>query len=147
MKITICGSMAKLNKMLELQKNLEKIGHAVKVPQIEIKNQEGELLTQKQYDSIRKTAKNEDRWVWDINREAMRDHFVKITWSDAILIPNYEKDDVPNYIGPNTLMEMGLALFLNKKIFLLNQIPDIPSKEEILGVDPVILDGDLSKIQ
>jgi predicted RNA-binding protein with PUA domain len=43
-------------------------------------------------------------------------------------------------------MEMGLALFLNKKIFLLNPIPDMPSKEEIIGVNPVILDGDLTKI-
>ena len=146
MRITICGSMSYIDKMLELKSRLESMDHLVKVPQIEIKNPEGQILTQQEYDQIRKSAHDTDRWVWDINQEAIRDHFTKITWADAILIPNYEKGGVKNYIGPNTLMEMGLALFLNKKIFLLNPIPDIPSKEEILGINPIIINGNLSNI-
>ena len=138
--------MAKLDKMLEIKHQLQANGHEVKVPQIEIKDPNGKVLTQQEYDVIRKNTTENDSWVWEINRAAIRDHFVKITWADAILVPNYEKGGIPNYIGPNTLMEMGLALFLNKKIYLLNDIPEIPSKEEILGINPILLSGDLNKI-
>jgi len=44
-------------------------------------------------------------------------------------------------------MEMGLAFYLKKKIYLLNEVPELPYKEEILGVKPIILNGDLSKIK
>jgi len=43
-------------------------------------------------------------------------------------------------------MEMGLAFFLKKKIYLLNQIPELSYKEEVLGMRPIILGGDFSKI-
>lgn len=147
MKITICGSMAMIDQMHEIGDKLENLGHQIRIPEIEIKDPSGKILDQKEYDLIRKTATVHDSWIWEINREAMRDHFVKITWSDAILVPNYSKNGIDGYIGPNTLMEMGLALFLNKKIYLLHPIPNIPSREEILGINPVILNEDLSKIQ
>lgn len=146
MKITICGSMAMIDQMHEIGRRLEELGHQVKIPEIEIKNPAGKTLNQKEYDLVRKNANDSDYWIWEINREAMRDHFVKITWSDAILVPNFEKNGIPGYIGPNTLMEMGLALFLNKKIFLLNPIPEIDSREEILGINPIILNSNLSLI-
>jgi hypothetical protein len=146
MKITICGSMAMIDQMHDIGSQLETLGHQVKIPKIEIKDLSGNSLSQKEYDAVRKNATAADTWIWEINREAMRDHFVKITWSDAILVPNFEKNSIPGYIGPNTLMEMGLALFLNKKIFLLNPIPDIQSKEEILGINPIILNGRLELI-
>ena len=44
-------------------------------------------------------------------------------------------------------MEMGIALYLNKKIYLLNQIPEIPYKEEILRMSPIIINKDLTKIK
>lgn len=45
-------------------------------------------------------------------------------------------------------MEIGFAHVLNQKIFLLNPIPDIRFyKTEIEAVKPVILHGDLSKIE
>lgn len=147
MKITLCGSMAGIDQMHDIGKQLEGFGHQVKIPEIEIKDLSGNPLSQKEYDVIRKNASATDTWIWEINREAMRDHFVKITWSDAILVPNFEKNGIPGYIGPNTLMEMGLALFLNKKIFLLNPIPEIESREEILGINPIIIDGDLSMVR
>jgi hypothetical protein len=59
---------------------------------------------------------------------------------------NYDKNNVKGYIGANTLLEMGLAFHLRKKIFLLNRIPEIGYKEEILGMGPFVIDGDLGKI-
>jgi len=43
-------------------------------------------------------------------------------------------------------MEMGLAFFFKKKIYLLNDVPELSYKEEILGLKPVVINGDLSKI-
>lgn len=67
--------------------------------------------------------------------------------SDAILVLNYDKNGVKNYIGGNTLMEMGFAHVNDKKIFLLNAVPeDVSYKDEIRAMTDVVLDGDLNKI-
>jgi hypothetical protein len=61
------------------------------------------------------------------------------------LILNYEKNGVANYIGGNTLMEMGLACWLNKPIYLMNPVPaDLSYSEEIRGMRPIVIDSDLS---
>ena len=45
-------------------------------------------------------------------------------------------------------MEMGIALHLGKKVYILNPVDESVSyKEEILGMLPVILNGDLSLIK
>lgn len=73
-------------------------------------------------------------------------HFKKIEWSDAVLVLNYDKNDIANYIGGNTFLEIGIAFYLGKKIYLFNDIPEISYKEEILGMKPVVIFEDLSKI-
>ena len=77
----------------------------------------------------------------------MRMHFQKVEWSEAVLILNYDKDSIPNCIGTNTLMEMGLAFYLDKKLFLLNDIPETSYKEEVLGMKPLVINQDLTKIK
>lgn len=72
----------------------------------------------------------------------MRSHFDEITAGDAILVVNDEKHGVPGYIGPNVLMEMSLAWYQNKPIYILNDLPDeTPFEEEIKGMSPIILRG------
>lgn len=66
---------------------------------------------------------------------------------DAILVMNYDRRGVKNYIGGNTLMEIGFAHILGKKIFLLNPVPDMHYKSEIEAVEPIILDGDMAGIK
>ena len=146
MKITICGSIAFFDEMLEAKKELEKMGHEVDLPPIEVKGENGEFISVKEYYRIRKETSDDTGWIWDRKKEAILAHFGKIEWSDAILVLNIEKNGIVGYVGANTLIEMGLALFLNKPIFLLNNVPEIPSKEEILGMQPVVLSGDLNKI-
>ena len=48
-----------------------------------------------------------------------------------------------NYIGGNTFLEMGVAFYLNKPIYLLNIIPEIDYKEELLGMKPTIINNNL----
>ncbi|MBT4597707.1 hypothetical protein HOC76_01665, partial [bacterium] len=50
---------------------------------------------------------------------------------------------IDSYIGGNTFLEMGFAHVLGKKIFLLNGIPDISYKAEIIAMQPKCLKGDL----
>lgn len=146
MKITICGSIAFQDKILSVKENLEKLGHEIKIWPSEVKDEKGQLISVQEYYKIRRVAKEDEKWVWERKAEAVLRHFDKVAWSDAILVANYDKNNIKGYIGGNTLMEMGLAFFLKKKIYLLNEIPELSYKEEILGVKPIILNGDLNKI-
>ena len=81
-----------------------------------------------------------------IQHDFIREHFKKIEKSDAILVLNYEKKGIQHYIGGNTFLEIGLAYWLGKKIFLLNPIPDMDYITELHAMQPMVIHGDLSKI-
>ncbi len=146
MKITICGSIAFYDEMIKAKNDLENNGFEVKLPPSHIKNDNGELVPVKQYYALRK-AETHEEWIWDVKEKAMRSHFDKVGWSDAILVLNENKNGIDGYVGANTLLEMGLAFHQGKKIYLSNKIPEISYKEEILGMKPVVLHGDITKIK
>ena len=88
-----------------------------------------------------------DHEIWDLKRDAISDHFEKIEWCDAILVANYEKRGIEGYIGGNTLIEMGLAFYLKKPIYVLYSISsEMSYKIELLSMKPIMLDGNLEKI-
>ena len=137
MKIAICGSMQFHNEMRQVKKELEKIGHTVFVPKsIELMDTIGYVHP----------TKDEERLQAKIQYDFIREHFRKIEQSEAILVLNYDKKMVAHYIGGNTFLEIGLAFWLGKKTYLLYPIPDMDYKTEMHAMQPVILDGDLSKI-
>ncbi|HVX58880.1 MAG TPA: hypothetical protein VG964_04100 [Candidatus Saccharimonadales bacterium] len=74
-------------------------------------------------------------------------HFNEIARGDAVLIVNDDKPGKPNYIGPNTAMEWGVAYHLGKPVFIMNGV-DKESNfyEEVYGLATVI-DGDLKRIK
>ena len=143
MKITICGSIAFYDEMTKVKNDLEKKGHEIKLPPVEVKDENGKMIPVKKYYELRKKAKDTERWIWERKQEAMMSHFGKVEWADAILVLNHEKNGIKGYIGANTLIEMGLALWLKKKIYLFNEVPEISYKEEILGMKPSLLNGNL----
>jgi len=147
MKITLCGSIAFYDEMIQIKQKLKELGHEIKLPPVEIKDETGKMISVKEYYVKRKNETDDNSWVWERKKEAIRTHFEKIEWGAAILVLNHDKNNIPNYIGANTLLEMGLAFHLNKKIFLLKNIPEISYKEEILGIGPEVIDEDLSKIR
>lgn len=52
------------------------------------------------------------------------------------------------YVGGNTLIEIGVAFFLGKSIYILNPVSsELSYKQEIMGMKPVFLNGDLKKIK
>lgn len=146
MKITICGSIAFLNEMLDIKKGLEGLGHEVKMPPVEVEDSKGNLISATDFYKIRKETTGSEDWVWERKEWAMRKHFDKVAWSEAILVLNYKKNNIKGYVGANTFLEMGLALHLNKKIYLLNGIPEAPHKEELLGMKPIVINNDLNLI-
>jgi len=70
----------------------------------------------------------------------------KVKANDAILVLNFEKEEKSNYIGGATFLEIFKAWELGKKIFLYNPIPDCIFTDELRGMSPVVIDGDLSKV-
>lgn len=134
MKIVICGSMSFAKEMLEAQKVLEAQGHQVIVPRFTAEHARQRL------------PKNEDA-----NRkrehDLIRDYYKKILEGDAILVLNYDAQDIPGYIGGNSFLEMGFAHVLNKPIYLLYPIPQMNYVDEMRAMDPVVLDGDLSRLK
>ncbi len=134
MTITICASLKFWDETLELKAGLEKLGHIVytpvKVEGVDYWEEDG---------SKRVAAKK--------TQDLISEHMEKIEKSDAILVANYTKKDIENYIGANTFMEIGFAHHLKKKIFFINPMPNQPYiKEELESVEPIILEGDLSRI-
>ena len=84
-------------------------------------------------------------------RRKIREDVIKLYYkiigeSDALLILNLEKNGIENYIGGNTFLEMGFAHVLGKPIYLYNGIPDASYKEEILAMQPITLNGNISRI-
>lgn len=146
MKITLCGSIAFYKEMTEVTRALEVLGHEVQLPMNEIADKDGNLISIEAYYEIRKNGSSDTAWIWDRKEQAIRIHFEKIEWSDAILVLNYEKNGIPGYIGGNTLVEMGLAFYLKKPIYLLGVVPNLSYQEEILAMHPIQIAGDLSKI-
>jgi hypothetical protein len=146
MKITICGSTAFIDNMAEVATELEKLGHQVKFPPIEIPGPDGKTMHTSEYYELKKSAPKDNHWLWQSHHQRIQDHFDKIDWADSILVLNYDKNGVKNYVGPNTLIEMGVSFYLKKPVYLLNPIPDMPYAEEILGIQPIILEGNLEKI-
>lgn len=137
MKIAICGSMKFHEKMREVKKKLEEMGHNVYVPKsIELMDTVGYVHPEG----------DEEKVQAKIEHDFIRAHFKKIEESDAILVLNYDKKGIVNYIGGNTFLEMGLAYWLNKKIFLLNPIPEMDYLTEMYALQPIVINGDLSKM-
>ncbi|MDY6896449.1 MAG: hypothetical protein SVO01_13680 [Thermotogota bacterium] len=124
-------------KMLEVREELRELGHDAFITDLH------KAMVGKRDDEIEKIKLHQK-----FNDDAIREFWNKMQGADAVLVLNYDKDGIDNYVGGNTLMEIGFAHVLNQKVFMLNPIPEMPYyKSEIEAVRPVILNGDLSKIQ
>jgi nucleoside 2-deoxyribosyltransferase len=136
----VCGSMAFARQMKEAKRELEKMGHKAIVPT----DMEMCIKNPNHIDDLDADFRH------CVENEIMKKHFGFIEQSDAILVLNNKKNGVDGYIGTATLMELGVAHHLGKKIFLLHDIPqpkDARWAHEVRILQPVVLNGDLAKIR
>ncbi|MBI3335567.1 MAG: hypothetical protein HY001_03660 [Candidatus Portnoybacteria bacterium] len=141
--IAICCSANFYRQALEIQDELKKRGFGVAVPHTA-------LVMKKRGDYEPSTYKvwYKDASAYKRKAFLIRHHFRKIIASDAILVVNFEKHGKNGYIGGNTLMEMAIAFHYKKQIFVLNDISkDLPHYEEVMGMLPTLLSGDISNIK
>lgn len=141
MKITICGSVKFADKLVEIYKELEKMGHKP-------------MMHEEMFGIADGTAKELiDGIELDHAEIKRKNNFIKfwhdlIKSGDAVLICNFDKNGIKNYIGGNTFLEIGFAHVNEKKIFLLNPIPEeVPYVDEIKAMADEVINGDLSRIK
>lgn len=140
--ITICSSASFYQKVIEIEKELLKMGFKVEVP----------ISARKMDEAGDFSMRGKKVWMEDPSQfykktELMDTHFKKVEEGDAVLVVNLDKNGVKEYIGGNVLMEMTLAYFLKKPIYVWKQVEkDHPFYEEVLGVNAIFLNEDLSKI-
>ncbi|MGM5488849.1 MAG: hypothetical protein ACQESG_07925 [Nanobdellota archaeon] len=136
MRIGIIGSMQFTDKMLEVRETLREARHDAFVTDLHA------AMVGKSDEEIEEIKIHQKN-----NMDAIREFWDAMQGADAVLVLNYDKHGIKNYIGGNTLMEIGFAHVLHQQIYLLNPIPDMPyCKTEIEAVRPVILYGDLELI-
>ena len=137
MRIGIIGSMQFTDKMFDIKKQLDNLGHDAFITDLH------KSMIGKNHNEIEKIKIHQKN-----NLDAIKEFWHAMQEADAVLVLNYDKNGIKNYIGGNTLMEIGFAHVLDQKIFLLNPIPEIKFyKTEIVAVKPVIINGDLTKIK
>ena len=135
MKITFCGSCTFVYEMKKAADYLAEKGHECFLPT--------PLITEEEY-----KEQNGKESMFEMKPFWTKRHCDKIKDSDAVLIFNREKKGVKGYFGSNTLIELSVAFYLDKKIFFLNSFgEDHPHYEEIIGMNSVILNEDLEKVK
>jgi len=136
MNIGVAGSMQFTERMMELCQQLEALGHKAFMSKF------GPIFVGKT-DEEKEKIKLEQKY----KNDAIREFWKPMQDADALLVANFDKHGIKNYIGGNAFLEMGFAHVLNQKIFLLNPIPKMPHYEtEIIAMQPLVINGDLSKI-
>lgn len=123
--------MSVIPRILEIRDELERRGVRVETPSLD---------EPKDYTTLSELDRA------PIKTEMIRRHLERIKRSDAVLIVNETAKGIENYIGANSFLEMGIAFALEKPILLLNPVPQQPNRDEILGLNPKVLGGDLNTI-
>lgn len=144
MKITIIGSSAFRKEKVEIFDKLNELGNdtIIHPHYIEsVKNGRTDIMDRIEKGEHAQLKIENDYIMWYYNA---------IVASDAVLVVNFEKNGKKNYIGGNAFLEMGFAYVNKKKIFIYGDYPlkdDCSYLDEILAMQPEIIQGDLSKIK
>jgi len=135
MKIFLCASKRNYAHVERIKKELELLGHDTTPPNgydEPEKEEEMSRLSEVEYKHWKAGMLRTDKEI--------------ISKNDAILVLNFDKGEEKNYIGGSTFLEVYRAFDMGKKIYLYNEIPQNMLEDEIYGMDPVVILGDLGKI-
>lgn len=144
MKLTIIGSSAFRQQMVDYQEELEKLGHEATIHPHYV-----QFVKEGRRDILDRIDRGEHAAVKKEN-DYIKWYHKAIKNSDGVLVLNFDKKGIKNYIGGNTLMEIAFAYVGGKKIFLINPIPEAVSyADEIKAMvnEEDIINGDLGRIK
>jgi len=119
--IVLCGSMKVKDDILYVAQQLKMLGFNPLLPLECLNNEPKNVASRSHFDRIVKPA------------------------NTYILVVNAKKDGIDNYIGANSIAEVGLGFYYNKKVFVLNDYYE-PYKDELEGWGVVALKGNLKDI-
>lgn len=139
MTIFISSSMTFTEKILEVKRQLEEKGFTVLVP-LETEDLAKDVSSIESFKVDLEGGKETD---------ILKKNFDEVAKADALLTLNLDKRGIKGYIGPSALMEMGLAYYLGKKLFLWQEVPhwdEVPWGYEVRLMQPTIIHKDLSHI-
>jgi hypothetical protein len=138
MRIFLCTSKHNYDKVGSIKAKLEEAGHEVTLP-----NSYEAPMKEEEEEEMRAAGEKMHReWKAVMIREQEK----KVAGNDSILVLNFEKQGQPNYIGGATFLEIFKAFELGKKIFLFNPIPEGVLHDELIAMNPMVINGDLTKI-
>jgi nucleoside 2-deoxyribosyltransferase len=141
--IVLCSSANFYKHVNELAAELEGMGYKAVVP-----HNARQMAKTGDYDPAKYKTWYADGNDFDRKADFMRRHFDEVAAGDAVLVVNDEKHGVKGYIGPNALLEMGLAFYLKKPIYVLSNFDKTMSNyEEVYGMNSIFLNGELSSIR
>ena len=136
MKIFICSSKYFYKDIPPIKEFLESKGHIITLP--------NSYDNPGMEDKMRNISQ-EEHSAW--KGEMLRLQKEKVLDCDAILVLNLEKNGQKNYVGGATFLEVYMAFDFQKKIFLYNDFPDNILRDELVGMNPTIINGNLELIQ
>lgn len=136
MKIFICSSKYFYKDISPIKEFLESKGHIITLP--------NSYDNPGMEDKMRNISQ-EEHSAW--KGEMLRLQKEKVRDCDAILVLNLEKNGQKNYIGGATFLEVYMAFDFQKKIFLYNDFPDNILRDELVGMNPTIINGNLELIK
>lgn len=109
----IIGSMKFAQEMVKIKKELDRLGHNALLP-----------VGTKPHLKDKNFVENLDgNLEYCITHGVMRKNFHRVAVCDAVLALNYKRNGMEGYIGISALLEMGVAHYLGKKIFLIQKTP------------------------
>lgn len=128
MKILIHASLDFKQAMVDAKNYIEDNStHKVMLPELT------------RYQDIRDVY-GDDETFTKIKNRLTKENFQNIKDCDVLFIINYSHRGITNYIGGNSFMEMAIAFFINKPIYLLNDIPEgMAYTEEIKSFYPIVV--------
>lgn len=136
--IFLCASMDFYEELVRVEAELHKLGWTVSIPQSAKVMKESNDYDVSHFKGVIPFT---DR------SKLIKKNFDEIRECDAILVINNEKNGMAAYIGPNVLMEIGLAFYFNKRIFIWNRVPESAQFiEELTCFGVEYVDRNLEKI-
>ncbi len=125
-------------ELVDIEKQLEDRGFTVNIPvSAQLMKKSNDFAV----NHFKGVQSNEQRGKF------IRTNFKKISESDILLVINNEKNGMKGYIGPNVLMEIGMAFYFQKKIYIWNPIEETAScKEELSTFDVEFINKNLNNI-